>query len=402
MWVVPLLSALAVGLFALAVWRPRSLLYVFPTAIIFSPEFALLPVGHRQLFVTFADVLTLGLLGAVVRQRRVRIRAVWLVGGGFLALALVSSLVGIVTGTVTSAPLSFFYVAKLAQYLFVGLTISTVVETERDLRRAVAGLSVAMVLGLLTYPFRAGQYRFSLPFTGVQETAVIGAMVVVLFAALLVDSDYYVSRGHGGLLVLVVVSGLVSVFASAGRAGVLGLGAGIAYVAYRQPELTVRRAVPLAGLGMLVTLGLVFFVDISAMQRLENTVVTYATLSFEDAGSLNTRLSKWGGALDLWANNPLLGVGIPVSDWRWLDGWYVRVLVETGVVGLAAWLWFMADTYRHVISTTTVRAYATGVVGVLVVMGVASVFGERYLTINTAMLFWFIVGTGLAVAPGTD
>lgn len=132
------------------------------------------------------------------------------------------------------------------------------------------------------------------------------------------------------------------------------------------------------------------------MQRLERTIRIVATLNFENASSLNKRFVKWQGALQLWARNPILGVGMPISGWQWLDGWYIRVLAETGLLGFGVWLLFMADTYRHVISATQVRAYATGVAGVLIVMCVASVFGERFLTINTALLFWFVVGTGLS------
>lgn len=396
MWLDLLVGGIAVGLFVVTAWRPRHMLYIFPTIIIFSPEFALTQVGPQAVFITFADVVSFGLVLAVIREREVQLRTVWLVGGGFVAVAAVSSVVGVATGTVSSLPLSVFYLSKFVQYLFVGLALSVVTTGERDFRRVVAGLSVAMLLGLVTFPVQVQQYRFAFPFTGIQETAVIAAMVVVLFVSLLVDSSYHTPGAHAVLLFVVVTAGLLFILASAGRAGVLGLAAGAAYVVYRQRELSLRRVVPvLCGLALFV-LPLVFMLETPAMRRLEGSIRIVTTLNFEDAGSLKARLEKWGGALQLWAQSPVLGVGLPIGGWEWLDGWYVRVLAETGLVGLATWSWFMGDTYRHVGSATQGRAQTTGVVGVLIVMCVASVFGERFLTINTALVFWVIVGTGLS------
>lgn len=394
--------AVATGLFVLTAWRPRSVLYVLPTAIIFSPELVVAQYGSEAVFVTLADVISLALVLVVLRQRKIRFRSVWLVGGLFVLLAVVSSVIGILSETVRSGLFSAFYIAKFTQYLFVGLAVSTIVEEKRDLGRAVVGLSVAMLLGLALFPFLLQRARFALPFTAIQETAVIGAMVVVLLAPLLVDSEYEIPTGHAIALLLVVLAGLLFIVASAGRAGILGLVAGGAYVTYRQPELSLPRVLPVVcALGLLMV-PVLLLLETPATERLESSIRIVMTFSFEDASSLNKRLVKWQEALEVWARNPILGVGMPGKSWKWLDGWYVRVLAETGVIGLTTWLVFMADTYRHILAAAQVRAYVTGVVGVLFVMCVASVFGARFLTINTAMLFWFIVGTSLSVASESE
>lgn len=62
--------------------------------------------------------------------------------------------------------------------------------------------------------------------------------------------------------------------------------------------------------------------------------------------SLATRYLKWGAALDGFRLNPLLGYGTGVT--HVMDGNYIRLLAETGILGTGLWLFFYGYFMRTV------------------------------------------------------
>ncbi len=62
--------------------------------------------------------------------------------------------------------------------------------------------------------------------------------------------------------------------------------------------------------------------------------------------SLATRYLKWGAALDGFRLNPLLGYGTGVT--HVMDGNYIRLLAETGILGTGLWLFFFGYFMRVV------------------------------------------------------
>lgn len=58
--------------------------------------------------------------------------------------------------------------------------------------------------------------------------------------------------------------------------------------------------------------------------------VTYLGITFDTSSS--ARIMSWASALDDFPNHPLIGYGI--TGWRFIDAQYLRILLETGLLGL--------------------------------------------------------------------
>jgi hypothetical protein len=113
---------------------------------------------------------------------------------------------------------------------------------------------------------------------------------------------------------------------------------------------------------------------------------------------------QWRGVPEAWLSRPVLGYGIPAV--RWLDNWYLRLLLETGALGLAAWVWLMIALWKALkngaqLGTGLLAVYCVGAIGVLFAMLVACITAEQFMTVRTAMPFWMLVGAGVGVAFGT-
>ena len=102
-------------------------------------------------------------------------------------------------------------------------------------------------------------------------------------------------------------------------------------------------------------------------------------------GSLYQRLSHWMQLLDGWKSSPLIGVGVSVSG-NSADGNYVKILVETGILGLVTWI--MLLKYILILlkkkENWLIYSYFTILLG--------AVFIDLFDSSKVIMTFWLLLG----------
>jgi putative inorganic carbon (HCO3(-)) transporter len=127
------------------------------------------------------------------------------------------------------------------------------------------------------------------------------------------------------------------------------------------------------------------------------------------------RMAHWQAAYEMWLARPWLGMGIgqyaeAYPDYM-LPGWrdplghahnyYLNVLAEVGVPGLAAFLamvasWFAVAARRVRGATTSLgRVTAIGVLGVLAAVGTHNLFDNLYVSgmnVHLGLLIGLVVG----------
>jgi len=110
--------------------------------------------------------------------------------------------------------------------------------------------------------------------------------------------------------------------------------------------------------------------------------------------SASARIRDWKAALKQIRKKPILGYGI--TGWRFIDSQYVRILLETGFLGLSCFLWLLATLFKLVIKQYRILTdsfykgitlgFIAGFMGIL----------AHALTSNTFMIvrimepFWFV------------
>ncbi len=126
--------------------------------------------------------------------------------------------------------------------------------------------------------------------------------------------------------------------------------------------------------------------------------------------SSETRLSLWTNALEVFNANAALGTGFGTYEYMHLnkmsDGsyyadthnYFVKVIVETGVVGLLLLLWLLGkvfiDGYRlfRRAQDPFFASLGLGIIGWLVSAVVANLFGDRWTFLQVNGYMWVIVG----------
>lgn len=317
---------------------------------------------------------------------------------------IVATLTGTFMGNVR--PLrGFFFTLKYVEYFVVYLMAVNYIRDDRQLRRllgtALATCAVAAVMGIAQIP--SGE-RVSAPFEGSYgEPNTFGGYLVFMLAVILglaLAARTIPARLRWfALAALVVVPLLYTLSRTSWLAAVPML--------LTLALLSPRRLIVLAGLGVAIVLGSALFPQ-QVVDRYNYTFhAPEARGDFSVGGtrfdsSTSARLESWRHGFHGWLQRPLLGYG--VTGFPFMDAQYVRVLVEGGLFGLAAFLWLLWrilraawTAYRETVGTRF-EGLALGYIAGFMALVTHGIGANTFIIVRIMEPFWFLTGI-VAVLP---
>lgn len=111
-----------------------------------------------------------------------------------------------------------------------------------------------------------------------------------------------------------------------------------------------------------------------------------------------TRLLKWGAALDGFRQNPLLGYGFGIT--HVMDGNYIRLLGETGLLGTALWFVFYGGMMRFMWKLRETVRMARPVFLMMVSIALAAIMLDMFDASKPMEMMWLMFGGVLAAEHG--
>ena len=117
--------------------------------------------------------------------------------------------------------------------------------------------------------------------------------------------------------------------------------------------------------------------------------VKYSGTEIEKAGmdpSLYTRVSHWMQMIDGWLKTPIIGLGVSISESA-ADGNYVRILAESGILGLIAWIYLLLSIRKNINKTQNpeiLYSLLSIILGALLI--------DIFEASKIMMTFWFMIG----------
>ena len=137
----------------------------------------------------------------------------------------------------------------------------------------------------------------------------------------------------------------------------------------------------------------------------ERVLMTYDPDSATLDRSAEIRLELWTDAVDLFRANPLMGTGFHtygymkrVGKYEDTHNIYLKILVETGVIGLALFLWLLAKTFAmgfrlfRKAREPLLSALGLGLASWIVCAAVANFFGDRWTYFQISGYLWVLAG----------
>ena len=317
----------------------------------------------------------------------------------YVAVTTIATLVGYATGTVQGLG-GFFYVLKYTEYFVVYYMVANNLSNRSQAWRFVAAafLTAALVSVISAAQIPSGQ-RVSAPFEGTEgEPNTLGGYLVFMMA-LAGGIALETQRLRVRLTCLALVALMAVPLAyTLSRASFLA----VPFVLAALGVFSSRRRVVVGALLMLLVAA-----PLIGVALLPKAVVNRILYTFEpEAGQATIRFGKL--ALDpstsarfisaqqafvAWTRQPVLGYG--VTGARFMDVQYARTLVETGIVGLAVFLWLAWSALKSSLASFRMlrdpeeRGLALGFLAGTIGLLVHAVGANTFIIVRIMEPFWF-------------
>ncbi len=322
--------------------------------------------------------------------------------GYYIAISTICTLLGAIDGKV-KLDVAFFHNLKYFEYFFLFFMILAHIRRVEDIRGMITAMLVVLFLvSIYGYSQMAQGIRVSAPFDAEPNTfgGYLALMACVAGGILLTDRRPLVSILFSLLLLFVFPPFLFTLSRSSYTALLAGL---IAFMLISRQRMVILAVSVVA---VLVILAGIFVVPEKVQERVTGTFRKGTQYHVQIAGvdldpSASARVVSYEQAVNAWLEKPLFGHG--VKGTLFVDGQYFRLLAETGVFGLFAFLFMMAQLLRSVwfayknAREPYLKGASMGFFCGVVAMMVHALTANSFIIIRIAEPLWLLAGLVLLI-----
>jgi len=404
--VIAILAAFVIAIFSFL--APEYSLYLLLASMLLSPEFSLTVLpgseGLRGLTLRYEDLLLLIIGTAWFMKTAIRKELGLFLHtplnktiAAYLVMCLLSTLMGYQAGRVRGIT-GFLFVLKYFEYVVVYFMAVNILKEKKQIERFVAVMLivcfVTCIVGLIQVP--AGD-RVSAPFEGKEgEPNTLGGYLVLMISVtlglLLTDNR---PRQKPYLFVLLAVC-----FVTLGMTLSRGSWVALIPMLFTLIYFTNKRSV--------IIIPLLFVIAVSPilMPQSVKDRIYYTYLQSHDRSDVQigefrldqstaARVYTWRQVLTKdFARHPILGHG--VTGYGFVDAQYPRVLVETGLMGMAFFILLLAAIYRyalkayHATRDLFFKGLIMGYLGGFVGLFIHGMSANTFIIVRIMEPFWFL------------
>jgi len=326
----------------------------------------------------------------------------------YLMVCLLSTGFGVMTGRVDPTT-GFFFVLKYFEYIIVFFMVANHIESVDQIKRFIFCLLltclIISVVGILQIP---GGERVTAPFEGeTGEPNTLGGYLVFIgavAAGMIIRGENWSTKCIlGGLIAFIIPSFLYT----QSRTSYLSLIGVLLFFG-----LIAKRKTVAFGFLLICMIVSPLFLPSAVKQRILFTItqkehpgmqVNIGDIRLDT--STSARLKSWKEAVKDWTGHPVLGYGI--TGYRFIDAQFPRVLVETGIVGLAAFVYLLFSVYRlsvmnlQMLQDPLYQGIAVGFTGGFIGLLFHAIGANTFIIVRIMEPFWFVAGI-VAVLPALE
>lgn len=411
---ISLIAAAAFGLLLVVLWSAEATFYVLIFSMLLSPEFIVGELagggGDRGITLRFDDyVIVMILLAWLVRtavfkdvglfRRSPLTRPIFT----YLAVSALATAVGVLVGTVQPLP-GLFYVAKYFEYVVIFFLVINYVQDRETVKRlfyaAVATAAIISLIAMLQIP---GGDRVTAPFEGEDaEPNTLGGYLVLMIAigiSFFAEAERISRRvlwaGFAGLLAVP----LVYTYSRTSWLAFCAVMVGVTVFHRKKTTLVVLGALGLILLLVSPPQAIVERASYTLAEQASTGSIVVAGYTIEPSAA--ARLQSWFLAGDVLSQRPFLGFG--VTGFGIIDAQFPRVLIETGLLGMLAFLWLLSRLYRvgrrlqHRARDSFDAALATGFLVGFLGMVAHAIGANTFIIVRIMEPFWLMAGLVVAI-----
>ncbi len=402
----PVIILFALVVLVIAFISTETALIILIFSMLLSPELPIGGVPGREVVIRLDDIFLLviffGWMARMAINKELGLLRVTPINRPILIyvfICMLSSGIGALEGT-TNPKHSMFYIIKYIEYFIVFFMVTNNIKDYRQVKTFVwlMFLTCMIVSAYGLYSSFSLGLRATAPFEGpAGESNTLAGYLIIMMGMMMGIILYARSPGVRFLLTGCLIFIFLPFIYTLSRSGWLGfIGMYGAFLLFSKRSKGI--------LLILLLLSIVMFPALMpqvAHDRIQNTFSGHTSIHVLgkdivlDESTL-ARFTSFKRSLDLWAERPLLGRGVPgggvVSDVQ-----YSRILREVGLAGFLAFLWIICALFKSGLKSYTCpdiddfeRGLSLGFLCALsgiLVMGCAA---EVFIIIRIMEPFWFL------------
>jgi O-antigen ligase len=320
----------------------------------------------------------------------------------YIIICLVSTLVGALFGRV-DLKTGFFYVLKYFEYMIVYFMVVNHLTSKKQIRNFMWALfitaAIVSVIAIIQIPSGG---RVTAPFEGSSgEPNTLGGYLVFMIAicgGMLLTASSIRDKMVFSCLILLFV---IPMFYTQSRSSYLA----VIPVLLTFVWLSEKRSLVM-GVILLIMISLPFIAPEPAKERISYTftqgvnrrdVVEVGGVKLDTSSS--ARLVSWRDAARDWIRHPFIGYG--VTGYRFVDGQYIKVITETGFLGLITFFFLVVTLFRRIrtdfadSSSPFHKGFSIGFLAGFVGLLFHAIGANTFIIVRIMEPFWFM--TAMAI-----
>jgi len=321
----------------------------------------------------------------------------------YFTICLISSLVGIISGHLQFKD-SFFYLLKYFEYFLIFFMVSNNLRSMRQVKTLVYFLlfTCFIVCVISWFQIPSGE-RLSAPFEseGGEPNTFAGYLLIMM--ALMLGLFAYAQGRRQKLLWLSLFG-----FAFVPFVMTLSREGWVSFIPLLGTFIVLDKKAryPLIALSLAGLIAMPYVLPEKVRHRAEDTFAQEK--KYEIFGrklyvseSTAARIDSWGVAMRRLSRKPFFGYGVPGG--KVIDNQYTRVMIETGFLGLFAFLWLLVTLFRLSIKTyrqvqdTFSKGLSLGFICGFMALLVQSLGAAVFILIRVMEPFWFLAALVLTL-----
>ncbi len=269
------------------------------------------------------------------------------IGLYFLA-CVVSTLLGYMMNRVQGTAGSFFVMKYFEYYLIYFMAVNLIREKKQIQQFMLAMFAVCFIVSLIAIYSMAQGIRASAPFEGAQgEPNTLGGYLIFMISLALGLILTWGNRAQKILLALLLVAGSVALAATLSRTSWIALGpmaVTLLYFSEKKKVVLFFIIVCILAAPFLAPQSVKDRILFTIRQPKETGQMRVGNVNLDTSTSARFESMKQVLTRDF-AKQPILGFGI--TGYPFLDAQYARVLAESGLLGILAFLYLLRSIFRN-------------------------------------------------------
>ena len=383
--------------------KPERGLYIIILSMLLSPEISLGAVQGRDIVLRLEDLILVIVVITWLAQMAIKKdvgffrktplnKAI----GIYVAFNIISTVRGMLFDFVSPAK-GFFFVLKYIEYFFLYFMVANQIRSKEQIKLFIQFFIFTCFVTCVYAVLHIGQGRLSTPFeTGSGEPNTLGGYLLIVLSLIMGLFLYSPSSRSRMFLtcfsVFLIMPSFLFTLSRTSYLAIIPMWLSLIILGPRKR---------LMGSILLLAFGLgIFFMPQAVRERLEYTLkgrsqikaTVVAGVKLDPSSS--ARIESWKEAWKRVKKYPFLGYG--VTGLFFIDGQYVRILGELGILGILAFLYLQWTIFKeglkifHQVQDPFFKSICLGFLGGFVGLLFFNIGANGYILTRIMEPFWFL------------